>query len=255
MVWAAMGVFGAITSAVNNAWGVEKQPSYFKHKLISFVMLVSAGLPAAGRPAAGHGDQRRRSRAGSPECWLGYRRCWCSRASRSRSATTTAFIFVVGLVFYFVPNAKVRFRDVWVGAVITGTAVARRTGRLFDLRPRSIAIQRPRLDCRRRRLPGVDLHLGDHPPLRRRNDRRLRPPPPPSSRGRSRRAHAENLTGARGGVHGVHGVQGFIGSGSRVHGSVHCSVVWVQGFIVRFRSDGRPCVEPNHELRTEPMNR
>ena len=27
---------------------------------------------------------------------------------------------LVGLVFYFVPNAKVRFRDVWVGAVMTG---------------------------------------------------------------------------------------------------------------------------------------
>ena len=35
-------------------------------------------------------------------------------------ATTATFIFVVGLVFYFVPNAKVRFRDVWVGAVLTG---------------------------------------------------------------------------------------------------------------------------------------
>ena len=32
------------------------------------------------------------------------------------------FIAVVGLVFYFVPNAKVRFRDVWVGAVVTGLA-------------------------------------------------------------------------------------------------------------------------------------
>ena len=44
MIWAAMGVFGAITSAVNHAWGVEKQPSYFKHKLISFVMLRRAGV-------------------------------------------------------------------------------------------------------------------------------------------------------------------------------------------------------------------
>jgi membrane protein len=35
-------------------------------------------------------------------------------------ATTVLFILVVGLVFYFVPNAKVRFRDVWVGAVVTG---------------------------------------------------------------------------------------------------------------------------------------
>ena len=33
-VWAAMGVFGAVTSAVNHAWGVEKQPSYLKHKLM-----------------------------------------------------------------------------------------------------------------------------------------------------------------------------------------------------------------------------
>jgi membrane protein len=35
-------------------------------------------------------------------------------------ATTLIFTLVVGLVFYFVPNAQVRFRDVWVGAVLTG---------------------------------------------------------------------------------------------------------------------------------------
>ena len=39
-----------------------------------------------------------------------------------RWASTLTFIFVVGLVFYFVPNAKVRFRDVWVGAIVTGLA-------------------------------------------------------------------------------------------------------------------------------------
>src|SRR5262249_33032546 len=41
MIWAAMGVFGAITTAVNHAWGVARQPSYLKHKLISFLMLVA----------------------------------------------------------------------------------------------------------------------------------------------------------------------------------------------------------------------
>ena len=35
-------------------------------------------------------------------------------------ASTVVFILVVGLIFYFVPNAKVRFRDVWMGAVLTG---------------------------------------------------------------------------------------------------------------------------------------
>jgi len=37
-----------------------------------------------------------------------------------KSASTIIFIVLVGLVFYFVPNASVRFRDVWVGAVLTG---------------------------------------------------------------------------------------------------------------------------------------
>jgi membrane protein len=37
-----------------------------------------------------------------------------------RHATTLLFIAVVGLIFYFVPNAKVRFRDVWIGALMTG---------------------------------------------------------------------------------------------------------------------------------------
>jgi membrane protein len=37
-----------------------------------------------------------------------------------RYGTIAILIIAVGLVFYFIPNAKVRFRDVWVGAVLTG---------------------------------------------------------------------------------------------------------------------------------------
>jgi membrane protein len=119
MMWAAMGVFGAVTSAVNHAWGVDKQPSYFKHKLISLVMLVAAGLlmivglllvsainVVEARWFAG--ILERVPQLGHLQ---GY--AW-------HSATTILFILIVGMVFYFVPNAKVRFRDVWVGAVLTG---------------------------------------------------------------------------------------------------------------------------------------
>jgi membrane protein len=119
MIWAAMGVSGAVTSAVNHAWGVEKQPSYFKHKLISFVMLVAAGLlliagllfvsainVAEARWFAGVMER-------TPALMV-------LRGLAFRWATMLTFIFVVGFVFYFVPNAKVRFRDVWVGAVLTG---------------------------------------------------------------------------------------------------------------------------------------
>jgi membrane protein len=119
MTWAAMGVFGAITSAVNHAWGVEKQPSYFKHKLISFVMLVAAGvLLLAGLLLVTAIDI---AEAG----WFAsvmVHAPWLTLLQNLavRWASTITFIFVVGLIFYFVPNAKVRFRDVWVGAVITG---------------------------------------------------------------------------------------------------------------------------------------
>jgi membrane protein len=119
MIWAAMGVFGALTSAVNHAWGVEKQPSYFKHKLISFVMMVVAGLLLlAGLflvSAIGIAEAR----------WFAavlasIPRLLVLQSFVLRWATTIVLILVVGLVFYFVPNARVRFRDVWVGAVLTG---------------------------------------------------------------------------------------------------------------------------------------
>jgi len=37
-----------------------------------------------------------------------------------RYSATILLISAVGLVFYFIPNTKTRFRDVWFGAVLTG---------------------------------------------------------------------------------------------------------------------------------------
>ncbi len=41
LIWASLGVFGAITSAVNQAWGVQKHRSFLKHRMVSFLMLVA----------------------------------------------------------------------------------------------------------------------------------------------------------------------------------------------------------------------
>ena len=43
LIWASLGVFGALTSAINEAWGVEKQRSFWKHRMVSFLMLVASG--------------------------------------------------------------------------------------------------------------------------------------------------------------------------------------------------------------------
>jgi membrane protein len=119
MVWAAMGVFGAMTTAINHAWGVEKQPSYFKHKLISFVMLVAAsllllvGLLLVSAINVAEAGWFAVVLAKVPALLV-------LQSFAVKWASLTIFILLVGLVFYFVPNAKVRFRDVWVGAVLTG---------------------------------------------------------------------------------------------------------------------------------------
>jgi membrane protein len=118
MVWGALGFFGAVTSAINNAWQVRPF-GFWKHKLVSFLMLLAAGLLMLaglillsvrtlllGRLFAG-------ATALYPTLsWLGsFLVEWLS---------SLIFIVVVGLMFYFVPNAKIRFRDVWPGAVVTG---------------------------------------------------------------------------------------------------------------------------------------
>jgi membrane protein len=119
LVWGALGVFGAISTAVNYAWGVEKQRSFWKHKLMSFVMLLVAGLILLIALLLVSASQVVAAKwfTGVVE---GFPGLVVLRSFTIRHATTLLFILVVGLVYYFVPNAKVRFRDVWVGALVTG---------------------------------------------------------------------------------------------------------------------------------------
>ena len=112
-------MFGAITAAVNHAWGVEKQRSFLKHRMVSFLMLLAAGatllltviLFSAGEVVETTWFAQVVERFPGLQTLAGF---------GVRYAATLMLILGVGLVFYFIPNAKVRFRDVWMGAVITG---------------------------------------------------------------------------------------------------------------------------------------
>ena len=119
LVWGAVGFFGAITTAVNYAWGVEKQRSFWKHKLISFVMLLVAGLILLVALLLISASQVVGA-SWFAEVLDGFPGLGVLRGFTIRHATTLLFIVVVGLVYYVVPNAKVRFRDVWIGALVTG---------------------------------------------------------------------------------------------------------------------------------------
>ena len=120
-LWGALGVFGAISTAVNYAWGVEQAPprTFWKHKLTSFLMLLVAALTlliALLLVSASH--------VVGASWFAGvlfrFPGLGILRGFAVRYATTLLFMLVVGLVYYFVPNTKVRFREVWIGAVVTG---------------------------------------------------------------------------------------------------------------------------------------
>jgi membrane protein len=119
MFWAAMGFFGAVTSAVNHAWGVDQPPGFFKHKLIAFVMLMIAAMLLVTALSLVSLAEMAEAR------WfvgLLDRFPWLTtfRGFVVKNVPTPLFVLIVGLVYYFVPNAKVRLRDVWFGAILAG---------------------------------------------------------------------------------------------------------------------------------------
>jgi membrane protein len=119
LIWGSLGVFGAVTSAVNEAWGVEKQRSFWKHRLVSFLMLVAAGGVMMVALLLVSMIQMAQA------TWFGSMLAsfaWLTNLQTLafRNLATLLLVIGVGLVFYFIPNAKIRFRDVWVGAVLTG---------------------------------------------------------------------------------------------------------------------------------------
>ena len=119
LIWASLGVFGAITSAVNEAWGVEKQRSFWKHRMVSFLMLVAAGGVMIVALLAVTAVQV------AEASWFGAmlsRFHWliALQTLTFRYLSVILLILGIGLVYYFIPNAKTRFRDVWVGAIFTG---------------------------------------------------------------------------------------------------------------------------------------
>jgi membrane protein len=119
LVWGSLGVFGAVTSAVNEAWGVEKQRSFLKHRLVSFLMLVAAGgVMMIALLIVSLVEVAERSRFGAIVSSI--RGMYILQSLSFQYLGTLLVIVAVGLIFYFIPNAKTRFRDVWVGAILTG---------------------------------------------------------------------------------------------------------------------------------------
>ncbi len=119
LVWGALGVFGAISTAVNHAWGVEKTRSFLGHRLFSFLMLLTAGLMLMIGLLGATAVQIISARwfAGVSQ---NYPALQVMQGFMIRYSLLLLPALVFGLIYYFVPNVKVLVKDVWLGAVITG---------------------------------------------------------------------------------------------------------------------------------------
>ena len=118
LIWASLGVFNAITSAVNHAWAVEKRRSFLMHRLVGFVMMVAAGVVLVLGLVIASMVRLAETRLG--EAFAGS--AWLVNLSGVFASylATILLIGCVALVFYFIPNTRVRFRDVWPGAILVG---------------------------------------------------------------------------------------------------------------------------------------
>ncbi|MBP7776732.1 MAG: YihY/virulence factor BrkB family protein [Acidobacteria bacterium] len=118
LAYASLGVFNAMSTAVNHAWGVEKRRSFIRHRLFSFLMMLSAGAMFVMAIAIVGAVRVVEARWFSS---LQLRGAWLDRLQGVGAdwAALALLVVCVALIFRFVPNARISFGEVWPGAIVT----------------------------------------------------------------------------------------------------------------------------------------
>ena len=119
LAYASLGVFNAMTNAVNHAWGAESRRSFLRHRLFSFLMMASAATMFMAAIVVVSlvrlVEARWFGALGIPTAWM-----TPMRGTGADYAATAMLILCVALVHRFVPNVRLSFREVWPGAIVTG---------------------------------------------------------------------------------------------------------------------------------------
>jgi len=118
LLWASQGVFGAISTAVNHAWAVERPRSFWHHRWFSLLMMSTAVMLLFIALLVLSASKA----SGTPWSVILFSQMPALQALSdwgNKLTTFLLFVLIVGLIFYFVPNTPVRLRDVWPGAVLT----------------------------------------------------------------------------------------------------------------------------------------
>ena len=118
LLWASQGVFGAISTAVNHAWAVERPRVFWRHRWFSLLMMSTAVLllfaPLLVLSAS--------KATGTPWSAILFSQMPALQTLAGWGNKLTTFLLFVLLSASSstsCPNTKVRLRDVWPGAVLT----------------------------------------------------------------------------------------------------------------------------------------
>jgi membrane protein len=118
---AATAVFGAIRKGVNAAWGIRRPRPFLHERLIDFLLALGAGLLfiVSVSFSAILGFFKEITALIYPSSAVNGDFVW-DQVAQVIPALITLLIFV--LLYRFLPNTKVRFRDVWWGALGAGVS-------------------------------------------------------------------------------------------------------------------------------------
>ncbi|MCH7745200.1 MAG: YihY/virulence factor BrkB family protein [Chloroflexi bacterium] len=120
LLWASTAAFGAIRKGVNAAWGIRRTRPFIKERLMDLTLVLGAGILVMFllfvTPIFAFLNEIMEYIA--PEAELAQR--FLGLGGR---LLTPIISFVTFIVLYrYLPNARVRFSDVWIGALAASIA-------------------------------------------------------------------------------------------------------------------------------------
>jgi len=122
LLWSGVAVFGAVRKSLNTAWGIKQPRPFLRERLMEFLMMLGLGalliislcLTAAFKIIQGANI------SGFGERFLSNGLFW--HAILILSSVTVTFVAFL-LLYKFVPNTRVRWRNVWVGALVAAALI------------------------------------------------------------------------------------------------------------------------------------
>ena len=119
LIWASSAAFGAIRKGINNAWGIRRPRPFLEERLIDFTLVLGAGLLMVALLFVTPILSSFQEAAGylAPDFNIDF-------VFRLVALVVSPVLsFATFLVLYrFIPNTKVTFRDVWLGALVASIA-------------------------------------------------------------------------------------------------------------------------------------